>query len=85
MPSNLTHPGADGPAVTFAPVTPSDGADLPGGAARAIFVGGAGDVVLRGPDGVEATFSSGAGQYHPVRAVRVLATGTTATGIVALF
>lgn len=74
-----------GPAERFAPVTPDDAADLPGGAARCLFVGGEGAVAVRGADGVEAVFQSAARQYHPIRAIRVLAAGTTATGIIALY
>jgi hypothetical protein len=79
------HPGASGPATRFTEVTPSDGADLPLGVTRGIYVGVAGALRLRGPQGDEATLLSGAGQYHPLRISRVLATGTDASSIVALY
>lgn len=85
MAENLTHPGASGPAARYAGVTPSDAADLPLGVARAIYVGTAGALRLQGPHGDEITLISGAGQYHPLRVSRVLATGTDASDIVALY
>lgn len=76
---------ATGPAEKFRAVTPDDQADLPGGVARSLHVVGAGQIVVRDAHGNQAAFLSGAGQYHPLRAARVMATGTTATGIVALY
>lgn len=74
-----------GPAVRFISVTPNDGADLPGGASRGLFVGGAGEITVVDASGNTATFTSAAAQYHPLRVARVRATATTATGIVALY
>lgn len=73
------------PARSLAAITPSDGADLPV-FAKAIYVGGAGNIVLRAIDDAGNTTLTGvtAGAIIPVRARRVLATGTTATGLVAL-
>lgn len=65
-------------------ITPDDGADL-GIVPRALFCGGAGSVVLRDRNGTEAAYALAAGQILPFRPVRVLATGTTATGIVGLY
>lgn len=76
---------AVGPATGLSPVTPSDTADLPDGATRSLFVGTAGSVAVLDMQGNPATLTSGPSQYHPVRVQRVLATGTTATGIVALY
>jgi hypothetical protein len=59
--------------------------DLARGVSRSLFVGGAGTITVRGADGSEATFNSGAAQYHPIRVARVLATGTTASEIIALY
>jgi hypothetical protein len=67
------------------PVTPDDGADLPGGVARALFVGVGGVVVVADARGVVVEIVSGDSQYHPVELRRVLATGTTADRIVALY
>jgi hypothetical protein len=74
-----------GPAHAMSAVNPSDDADLPRGPTRGLFVGGAGDLVIRDAEGSEVVLVSGAAQYHPISIVRVLASGTTATGIVALY
>jgi hypothetical protein len=76
---------ATGSAYTLRAVTPDDAADLPDGMARGLFVGAAGDVVLLDASGAAATLTSNAAQYHPIYVSRVLATGTTAGGIVALY
>lgn len=63
-----------------AAVTKSDSAfvDLVG-----LYVGGAGDVAVKGSDGVSATFAAApAGTILPMKIVQVLSTGTTATGLV---
>ena len=70
-------------AYDVAEVTPSDSAQLSG--VRGLFVGGAGNVEVVAEGGGQATFAAVAGQILPVRAVKVLSTGTTATGIVALY
>jgi hypothetical protein len=63
-------------------VTPSDSVDLPE-TTRALYVGGAGNVRLTARDGGTVTYTGvAAGQRLPIRAVRVLATGTTATNII---
>lgn len=85
MTQNLSHPGANGPASKYAAVTPDDGADLPGGVARALFVGTAGAVRVISPEGDDVTVQSGAGQYHPLRVARVMAAGTDAAGLIALY
>lgn len=70
------------PARGYAAVTPSDSTELD---CRALYVGGAGNVVLQMPGRSETvTFLSvPAGTFMPVSARRVMA-ATTATGIVAL-
>lgn len=75
----------NGPAVHFAAVTPNDAADLPGGLTRSLYVGGAGVIVVADQFGNTVRLASGAGQYHPLRVSRVLASGTTATEVVALY
>jgi hypothetical protein len=53
---------------------------------RAIYVGGAGDLRVRGVCGLAVTFPSvPAGTIIPISADQVLATGTTATDIVGMF
>jgi hypothetical protein len=74
-----------GPATILKPVTPSDTADLPDGVSRSLYVGVAGALAVVDAAGNEATLFSGAGQYHPIRVARVLAAGTTATSILALY
>lgn len=75
----------DGPSDEFAAVAPSDASDLPLGLTRALFVGQAGVLTVHDARGVAVSFTSNDAQYHPLRVQRVLATGTTATGIVALY
>ena len=80
----------DGPARSFAAVTPSDSTDFAGGAAAALFVGVGGNVVVVGVDNnngvVTETFKNvGSGTILPVRCRRVNATNTTATDIKALY
>jgi len=74
-----------GPAGRVEPVTPSDAADLPQGPARSFYVTGAGVVMFHDHLGQARELVSGDNQYHPLRIRRVLATGTTATGILALY
>lgn len=76
--------GLTSPAGRFAAVTPSDGVDL-AQVSRALFVGVAGDLAVIGAGGDTVTFAHAPVGYHPIRVARVLATGTTATNIVALW
>lgn len=72
------------PAYGHFEITPSDSVDLTH-VPSAIRVGGAGDVVIRDRHDVDITYTCTAGEILGVRAVRVLATGTTATNLVAWF
>lgn len=75
----LTAPAAD----AFA-IVKSDTTDF-AYTARAIYVGGSGDVALMTLTGNAVTFKAlSAGTVLPVSAVRVNNTGTTATNLVAL-
>ena len=80
---NFGDSAADPARRAFA-VTPSDGVALtllP----KALLAGGAGLIVLRAIDSTtDVTIAVAAGQIVPIRASHVRATGTTATGIVAL-
>ncbi len=77
--AGLMTPGEDGFAIT-----PNDGADLTR-VPRSIYVGGAGNIALVTAKGTTLTFVGlGAGQVLPMRANRVLATGTTATNLIGL-
>lgn len=65
-----------------AAVTPSDTTEV---GFTSLYIGGAGNVAVKMQDGQSVTFSSvPAGTFLPVAVCRVLATGTTATGIVGL-
>lgn len=78
------QPGLTSPAAEAFAVTPSDGADLPR-TARALYVGSGGDLRLALVAGGTVTLAGvQGGMVYPLRARRVLATGTTAGGIVAL-
>jgi hypothetical protein len=77
-------PATDGPLVGGFAVTPA-AADLPV-VTRALMVGGAGDiaVVLRNGDQITVPGLQ-PGAVYPLRVARVLAAGTTATGIVGFY
>jgi pimeloyl-CoA synthetase len=66
-------------------VTPSDSTNFTDGACLALYVGVAGDLVVVDNYGHVTTFKNAAVGYHPIRAVRVNSTSTTATNIVALY
>ncbi len=73
------------PALTFLAVTPSDSVSFPS-AARALYIGAAGNVTCLNASGAAVTFVGiTAGSILPVFTFRVNATNTTATSIVALF
>ncbi|MDO6587342.1 hypothetical protein Q4543_17660 [Salipiger sp. 1_MG-2023] len=77
--------GMTGPATHAASVTPSDSTDL-SAVSRAIMVGVSGDVAVITQGGETVTLPSlQAGLPYAVRVSRILSTGTTATGIVALW
>ena len=72
------------PARRLVPVVPSDGADL-AQLPKGLFVGGAGNLSLVMEGGVIVALTGvQAGSLLPIRPLRVRATGTTATSIVAL-
>lgn len=67
-------------------VTPDDANDLPRNPAFAFRVGGAGDVEVTTVDGSQATIVGlAAGEVFRLAVTRIHATGTSATGIVALY
>jgi hypothetical protein len=71
------------PATAAVAITPSDSTNF--AVCRAIYVGGAGNIVAV-VNGVAVTFSNAlAGSVIPIRATRVNSTNTTATGLVALY
>lgn len=80
-----SSPKLEAPATDGTAITPSDTEEI-GFVTRAIYVGGGGNVrvVMRG--GQTLTFSGvGQGTFLPIRALQVLATGTTATDLVGLY
>lgn len=79
------RPGLSSPSDVIRPVTPNDAADLPDGLTRAVFVGVAGDLACVDATGQAFTITSGAAQYHPLRVARIMATGTTAAQLLALY
>lgn len=76
-------PGLESPATLLAAITPDDSTDL-AVPSRALNVLQSGTVQLTTTGGTTATLYIAAGIGFPVRARRVWATGTTATGIVAM-
>ena len=66
----------------YAAVTPSD--TTPVNTDLGLFIGGAGNVVVTGSDGVTVTFIAGTGQYL-TGYFKLVKAATTATGIVALY
>ena len=73
-------------ATRYSAITPSDSTALPDGPCVAIYVGGAGDMVVVDADGTATTFTGVlAGCVYPIRAVRINSTSTTATNLVALY
>ena len=72
-------------ARTYHAVTASDVTNFPRGYCDGIHANGAGDVALVGEDDVVAILTIEAGICYPYGAKRINATGTTATGITALY
>jgi hypothetical protein len=70
----------------FVAVTPHDTDDLARGVPLGIYVGGIGTLIVRDSDGTQVSFLGvPAGTVLPIRPTGVHATGTSATGIVALY
>ena len=72
--------GLSGPANDLEPVTPDDDNDLPN-MAISLYIVGAGDVAFISAAGESRTVTVPANFILPVGVRRVLAAGTTATGI----
>ena len=63
-------------------ITPSD-ATVFAEYTRGLYVGVSGNVAVKMADGTTVTFTNlAAGIVHPLRVQQVLATGTTATGVI---
>jgi hypothetical protein len=80
-------PGGDttGPVQAFVAITPSDTADFTYGESRGLHVNVAGNIAIVDGRGNTVTLTVVAGMPLPYAARRVLSTGTTATGIFALY
>lgn len=76
--------GLDSPAVGVFIVTPNDTIDLTI-ATRFIRATGAGNINLTGVNGVTTVCAFAAGETRRIRAIRILATSTTATGIEGMY
>jgi hypothetical protein len=83
-PFDSLTPGLTSPAIGGFEITPDDDVDLPT-LPRAIVVGEAGTVAVTFGNGTSVQLPLTAGVIYPIRAQRVLATGTTATGITGLY
>lgn len=70
-------PSLQSPATHAVAVTPDDATDL-GHLTRALYVGTGGDVRVTLADGSAVTFVNMVQGWHPMRVVRVWASGTTA-------
>lgn len=69
-----------------AAVTTNNGADLPGGPCRSIYVGVSGDVkVDMAGSGTGITYKAMPVGWHPIKVKKIYATGTTATDIIAVY
>lgn len=76
------------PSYLYIAVTPSNSSadNFTQGPCRGLYIGVTGNVVAVRPDGTAITFIGvPAGWILPINAIRVNATSTTATSIVALF
>lgn len=70
------------PIASSVAVTPNDSVDLSEGVCRSIYVGSSGALAVQYENGQTDTLVNfAAGIWHPMRVIRVLATGTTATDI----
>lgn len=79
-----TNANLESPSWSAAAVTPNDGADLPKVFARIVALV-SGNIVVVASGGGQVTLAALAGVPLPLFVDRVLSTGTTATGIVALY
>jgi hypothetical protein len=75
------------PIMSVKAVTPSDSVDLPDGACRGLIVNGTGNLSFITANGETVTLTIGTSWFgvQNISARRILATGTTATGIFACY
>jgi hypothetical protein len=72
-------------ARNFLAVTPHDTSKLSKGSADGFYIGTGGTIVLEGEDGETVSFVAQSGGTIPAGSLRVYATGTTASDIVAMY
>jgi len=77
-------PSLQAPFRQLAPITPADGSDLPNGACFGINCQVAGNAAVIDYYGNSVTIALSVG-FNPYVVTRVKATGTTATGLTALY
>lgn len=84
--ANFFAPGQDAPFVETADITPHDTNDI-AVVTRSVFVGVGGDVTLMAQNDTVARLHKNvpSGSILPGRVKRVMATGTTATNLVAWY
>ena len=80
----MIYAEATAPAIRWTAVTPDDAAALDP-MPRALFVGVSGTLALEDRTGLIVTWTVAGGQFLPVAPMRIRATGTTATNIIALW
>jgi hypothetical protein len=73
------------PAIGAAAVTPNDSTDLSRTPTRALYIGGAGNLVVDMAEGPTVTFTAVPVGIFPISVKRVRSTSTTATNIIALY
>ena len=82
---SFTDKNSTGTGYNYGAVTPH-ATNLLAQQARALYIGGAGDIIVINPNGTAVTFVGVlAGTILPIQTSRVIAIGTTATNIVAIY
>ena len=82
--ASISATGKLGSAKIWYTITPDGNADLNPIPDAIMCTGAAGNVVLKGSDGNNVVFPITTGQILPLAPTRVVATGTTAGGLIAL-
>lgn len=83
---SISTTSSSAPGRALRAVTPHATLELPDGPCRALKIGGAGNISIIARDDTDAVILAvAAGELLPIQARAVRATGTTATGIVAIY
>lgn len=86
MPSETPHTSGwtvTASASAAVPITPSDSTTF--AIARAVYIGSSGALTVRMASGMDATFPSAPVGVLPIQVDRIYFTGTSATGLLALY